>query len=296
MLLVLGVGDAISGSVFDYENALAPFTVTVVTGGSSGVGKTFISLLSEANPRMVFCNLSRRAPAGLPEMVEKRLLHVPCDLGKPDIRAEAAGEAIRFIRRGHNRSKILLINNSGFGSCGNFSEAEVATQLDMVQVNVAGVLDLTARLLPELRERGGAVINVASVAGFQPTPFLATYGATKAFLLSWSLALHEELRPHGIPVQALCPGPTETEFFLRAGFRQRVVGPGLSMRPDAVVRASLRGLARRRAVVVPGWRNKLVATVSGHLPRTLCARVSAKVLARYRLKQLAQWRRAEDAL
>ncbi len=273
--------------MFYYENALVPFTVTVVTGGSSGVGKTFISLLSEANPGMVFCNLSRRAPTGLPREVEKRVLHIPCDLGKPEIRAEAAGEAVRFIRQGHNRSKILLINNSGFGSCGNFSDAEIATQLDMLAVNVAGAMDLTARLLPELRERGGAIINVASLAAFQPTPYMATYGATKAFLLHWSLALHEELRPHGIPVQALCPGPTATDFFRRVGYSQRVVDDRLSMRPEDVVRASLRGLAHGRAVVVPGWRNRLLALLTGALPRTVCARITARVLARYRLGRMA---------
>lgn len=279
--------------MFDYENALAPFTVTVVTGGSSGVGKTFISLIAEANPRMSFCNLSRRAPTGLPETVERRLLHVPCDLGKPEQRTEAAGEAVRFIRRDHYRSKVLLINNSGFGSCGNFSDAELAAQLDMLQVNVAGVLDLTSRLLPIVRERGGAVINVSSLAGFQPTPYMATYGATKAFLLNWSLALHEELRPHGIPVQALCPGPTRTEFFRRVGYSERVVGDRQSLAPECVVRASLRGLARGRTVVVPGWRNRLVAVLSGHLPRGLIARIAARVLARHRLQDLVAQRATE---
>jgi short-subunit dehydrogenase len=274
--------------VFDYENALAPFTVTVVTGGSSGIGKAFISLLAEANPRMAVCNLSRQAPEGLSPEVRARLLHVPCDLGKPELRQKAAGEAIGFIRQHHNRSKILLINNSGFGSYGYFSAAELAPQLDMVQVNVAAPLELTAHLLPELREHGGAVINVASLAGFQPTPYLATYGASKAFVLHWSLALHEELRPHCIPVQALCPGPTATAFFRRAGFHQRVVDDGFSLTAEAVVRASVRGLAHGRPLVVPGWRNKILATLSGALPRAFAARLSALVLARYRLKQLAQ--------
>ena len=274
--------------MFDYENALATFTLTVVTGGSSGIGKAFISMIAEANPRMVICNLSRRAPEGLSPEVRARVLHVPCDLGKPELRQGAAGEAIGFIRQHHNRSKTLLINNSGFGSYGYFSSAELATQLDMLEVNVAAPLELTSLLLPELRERGGAVINVASLAGFQPTPYLATYGATKAFLLHWSLALHEELQPHGIPVQALCPGPTSTEFFRRAGFNQRVAEDNFSLTAEDVVRASLRGLARGRPLVVPGWRNKVLATVSGALPRALAARLSAKVLARYRLKQLGQ--------
>jgi short-subunit dehydrogenase len=288
LLLVLGVGGAISGIVFDYENALAPFTLTVVTGGSSGIGKAFISMIAEANPRMAICNLSRRAPEGLSPEVCARLLHVPCDLGKPELRQGAAGEAIRFIRQHHNRSKTLLINNSGFGSYGYFSSAELATQLDMLQVNVAAPLELTSLLLPELRERGGAVINVASVSGFQSTPYLATYGATKAFVLHWSLALHEELRPHGIPVQALCPGPTRTEIFRRAGLRLGVKEEAGLATAEAVVRASLRGLARGRPLVVPGWRNKILATLSGALPRALAARLSAKAMARYRLKYLAQ--------
>ncbi len=274
--------------MFDYENALAPFTVTVVTGGSSGIGKAFITLVAEANPRMVFCNLSRRAPTGLPDAVAERVLHVPCDLGKPDLRQQGAEGAIGVIRRHHYRSKILLINNSGFGSCGFFSDAEIAAQLDMLQVNVAGMVDLTSRLLPELREHGGAIVNVASVAAFQPTPYMATYGATKAFVLNWSLALHEELRPCRIPVQALCPGPTKTDFFLRAGFSQRVVDERLSQDADAVVRASLRGLARGRPLVVPGWRNRLVAGVSGCVPRVLLARLSRLVLERYRLRQLGR--------
>ena len=150
-------------------------------------------------------------------------------------------------------------------------------------VNVAGPLDLTARLLPVLRERGGAVINLASVAAFQPTPHLATYGATKAFVLSWSLALHEELRPDGIPVQALCPGPTRTDFFRRAGLSgPAAVGDALSMDARAVVDASLRGLARGRPLVVPGWRNRLLASVSNLISRPLAARVSGRVLAHYR--------------
>ncbi len=273
--------------MFDYENALAPFTVTVVTGGSSGIGKAFISQIAEANPRMFICNLSRRAPEGLSPEVRARLLHVPCDLGKPELRQKAAGEAIGFIRQHHYRSKTLLINNSGFGSYGYFSSAELSQQLDMLQVNVAAPLELTARLLPELRERGGAVINVASVSAFQPTPYLATYGAGKAFLLNWSLALHEELRAHGIPVQALCPGPTRTEIFRRAGLRLGVKEERGLATVESVVRASLRGLAHGRPLVVPGWRNKILATCSGGLPRVWAAWLSGRVLARYRLKQLA---------
>jgi len=278
---------AISGTVFDYENVLAPFAVAVVTGGSSGIGKAFIERMAQASRGLVFCNLSRRAPAGLPAGVAARVHHVPCDLGNPAERGRAAGEAIEFIRQQTHRSKLLLINNSGFGSYGLFSAQEISAQLDMLQVNVAGMLDLTARLLPLLRERGGAIINVASLAAFQPTPYMATYGATKACVLHWSLALHEELRPQGIPVQALCPGPTRTAFHRRAGFSGQVVEDPLSSEAPAVVEASLRGLARRRALVVPGWKNRVAAAAAGMLPRALATRLSARILGRYRLRALA---------
>ena len=273
--------------MFDYENVLAPFAVALVTGGSSGIGKAFIELMAQANRGLAFCNLSRHAPADLPAGVAARVHHVPCDLGNPAERGRAAGEAIEYIRQQTHRPKILLINNSGFGSYGYFSAQELSPQLDMLQVNVAGLLDLTGRLLPLLQERGGAIINVASLAAFQPTPFMATYGATKAAVLHWSLALHEELRPQGISVQALCPGPTRTAFHRRAGFAGRVVEDPLSLDAPAVVAASLRGLARRRALVIPGWKNRVAVAVAGVLPRSLVVRLSARILGRYRLRGLA---------
>jgi len=156
----------------------------------------------------------------------------------------------------------------------------------MLDLNIRGLVDLTGRLLPLLKARGGAIINVASTAAFQPTPYMAAYGASKAFVLHWSLALNEELRGSGVRTLAVCPGPTATEFFRRAGLQQGSVADSLSMSCESVVEASLRALAAGRSQVVTGWKNKVLAFLAGKTPKPLAARVAALVLARYRLKQV----------
>jgi short-subunit dehydrogenase len=182
--------------------------------------------------------------------------------------------------------RILLVNNSGFGAYGHFPEPNLAHQLEMLDVNIRGLVQLTGLFLPVLKRRGGAIINVASTAAFQPTPYLAAYGASKAFVLHYSLALNEELRGSGVRALAVCPGPTATEFFRRAGLKQGSVADSLSMSCDEVVMASVRALGAGRSVVVTGWKNKLSAFFASKLPKAVAARGAALVLERYRLKQV----------
>ena len=158
----------------------------------------------------------------------------------------------------------------------------------MVDVNVRAVVELTSRLLPTLKARGGAIITVASTAAFQPTPYLATYGATKAFVLHWSLALNAELRGTGVRAMALCPGPTSTEFFKRAGLKEGAVSDSLGQTCDQVIDEALRALAKGRPMVVSGWKNKVMAAVSSKLPKPFITGLSAKILGKYRLKQVAK--------
>jgi len=152
----------------------------------------------------------------------------------------------------------------------------------MLDVNMRAPVQLTAHLLPHLRARGGAVINLASTASFQPTAGMATYGATKAFLLHWSLALGEELRGSDVQVLAVCPGPTATEFFRTAGLAYTVTPGFIGQTPEQVVAASFRALAAGKALVVSGWKNKVLAALSSMAPKALAARVAARVIARYR--------------
>jgi uncharacterized protein len=269
--------------------ALDNFTAVVVTGGSSGIGKSFIEHTGKLYRNALICNLSRSQPRRdfTQGPGELKLRHVACDLADPPALGAAAERVLALLQSDAPAGPILLINNAGFGGYGCFPDPSRAHQLGMIDLNVRAVVDLTARLLPALLARGGAIVNVASTAAFQPTAYLATYGATKAFVLHWSLGLREELRGRGVHVLAVCPGPTSTQFFRRAGLRQGTVPDAFGQSSDQVVRESLSALRRGRTLVVTGWKNKLMATVSSKLPKVLITRVSAAVLARVRLRQLS---------
>ena len=263
---------------------LSEYAVIVVTGGSSGIGKAFIEHARKLNPEVVICNLSRREPHGFSGELKSR--HFPVDLGRLGELTQAADAVISFLHEAAPQGKILLINNSGFGGYGRVDELGAAHQCEMIDVNVRAVVDLTTRLLPTLKARGGAILNIASTAAFQPTAFMATYGATKAFLLHWSLALGEDLRPLGVRVLAVCPGPTATEFFRRAGLKQGAVSDRWGQTADEVVLESLRALAAGRGPMVCGWKNRLLAAVGSRLPKPWAARLGAAVLARYRMSRV----------
>jgi short-subunit dehydrogenase len=262
------------------SEALSEFGVVIVTGGSSGIGKSFIELMGSIRPDLTFINLSRRAPDIKGSQLNLR--HIACDLSQA-VQIEAAGMGLEeILNRREPAGKILLINNSGFGSYGPFPGPDLAHELGMIDVNVRGLVQLTARLLPVLRVRGGAIMNIASAAAFQPTAWMATYGATKAFVLHWSLALNEELRGSGVRALAVCPGPTATNFFKAAGLAARPLPDDTGETPEQVVMASLRALAAGRSLVVSGWRNKVLTALASKLPKPLAARIAAKVIARYR--------------
>jgi short-subunit dehydrogenase len=192
-----------------------------------------------------------------------------------------ADRFVLVVLHGSNaaRSKVLVAFSKTNNPRGH--------QLEMIDVNVRAVVDLTNRLLPELRKRGGAVINIASTAAFQPTAYLATYGATKAFVLHWSLALNEELRGSGVRALAVCPGPTSTEFFKRAGLKQSAVSDRVGQTCDDVIETTLRALASGRAQVVSGWGNWFVAAFSSRLPKPWAARVGAAILAKFRMSRVS---------
>lgn len=265
------------------REVLQTFAAVIVTGGSSGIGKSFIELGANLHPPLRFCNLSRRAPVIKGE--ELTLCHIPCDLGRPAEIERAAAEVEAFLKRDVPAGRVLLINNSGFGSYGTFPERNLSQELEMLDVNNRAMVDLTGRLLPVLKARGGVVINIASTAAFQPTPYMATYGASKAFVLNWTLALDEEWRGSGLRAIAVCPGPTGTGFFRRAGLQDCRAVDAQSMPPADVVRAALRGVARGKSIVVPGWKNRLTAAASGLASRTMAAWIAGKMIARFRVQQ-----------
>lgn len=265
------------------SEALSSYTAVIVTGGSSGIGKSFIGLVQRLNPAICICNLSRREP-GI-KSGELKLRHLEIDLAEKAGVAAVSAKVERWLADEVPAGRMLLINNAGFGGYGHFPEPGVGHQGEMIDLNVRAVVDLTGRLLPSLKARGGAVMTVASTAAFQPTAYLSVYGATKAFVLHWSLALDQELRGTGVRALAVCPGPTATEFFRRAGLQPGSVSAALSMTSDAVAEQAIRALGRGRSLVVPGWKNALAARLMAALPKTWSAALAARFLARYRLKQ-----------
>lgn len=261
------------------------YAAVVITGGSSGIGKSFIERVATVHPGVLICNLSRRVP-GI-NLSQLNLRHVPCDLSRHEEVSTGANAILDILNKEAPSGPVLLINNSGFGAYGGFPEPNLDHQLEMLDVNVRAVVELTGRLLPVLKTRGGAIVTVASTAAFQPTPYLAAYGATKAFVLHWSLALNEELRGTGLRTLAVCPGPTSTEFFRRAGLKQGSVADSLGQTTEEVVDEALRALAAGKAQVVTGWKNKVLTAFSSKLPKPFVTRISAKVLARWRLSKVS---------
>ena len=249
---------------------------TLITGASSGIGAAFARRLA-ALGRNVF----------LVARSEDKLITLCNELGRiSNIRAQylatdliKADSGLNLVEETKKRGLNIdmLINNAGFGSMGDFAKLDIARELNMIDLNIKSLVELTYRFLVPMRElKQGTIINVASTAGFQPVPFMATYAASKAFVLSFSEALWEENRRHGIHVMALCPGVTETNFFEAA----QVDRPPMRAAQTAedVVATALRGLARQKSHVISGWTNLLMVEAERFLPRSVVVRVAGKAL------------------
>lgn len=273
------------------QEALDGVAVAVITGGSSGIGEAFIDQLMKLRPKIMICNLSRRPPAG--KFRRDRVYHIRCDLSDSNDAFKGANDALNFcVSQGVGR--MLLINNSGFAIYGTFTDSDVRETLEMIEVNVKAPMILTSTLMPQLVKRGGAILNIASTAAFQPTPFLGAYGASKSFLLNWSMSLQAELRDGNVEALAVCPGPTATSFFTRAGFSKTMVSRLHGQTPEQVVNTALLALRRRKSFVVCGFINCVASTIASYIPRSLATRLSGILLRRYRQKALEDAREARD--
>jgi len=257
----------------DISRFLAGFRLVIVTGGSSGIGRALLGRIDQSATSASVCNVSRSVPAGWPEGPARR--HLAADLSKPaDIEAVAA--ELRRLMPAEGR--VLLVNNSGFGAYGEFPAPGLAHTLGMVDVNVRAPVHLTGLLWPDLLARGGMVANVASLAGYQPVPLMATYAATKAFLLNWSVALDAEGADRGVRSVAICPGPVSTNFFRGAGFSRPTGLPGQTA--EACVDEALAAMAAGRSQAVTGWSNRALAAISARLPKAWAAAAGRRAIER----------------
>lgn len=241
--------------------------IVVITGASAGIGHELCKLFARDGYSLLVTARSADKLRALADELDRAygatVTVCPLDLADP-----RAPEQLLEASRDLGGPVDVLVNNAGFGTFGPFAEADLATTLQLLQVNVVALTHLTRLLLPGMvAQRQGRILNVASTAAFQPGPLMAVYYASKAYVLHFSEALAEELSATGVSVTALCPGPTATEFLNRAG-AQLFAGIKV-MDAGAVADIGYRGLMRGKRVVVPGFRNKLLAQARRLLPRRL---------------------------
>ena len=245
---------------------------TLITGASAGLGVEFANQCAARGDEIIL--VARRKDRLNKLAAELGKAHViAADLGKPTALAKLLTEI-----KSRGLWVQTLINNAGFGLRGRFDALPLDRQLEMIDLNIRSLTNLAFLFIDDMRAHGGgSILNVASTAAFQPGPNMAVYFATKAYVLSFSEALHEEWKDRGIKVSALCPGPTRTEFGDVAGIKTLGSFDRLAMEVEPVVRAGLEGLDRNQAIVIPGATNKIGAWVTRLAPRSTVRKIAGSL-------------------
>lgn len=248
----------------------------LVTGASSGIGAAFARELGRRGMSVILVARSEGKLRTLAAEIEHQS-KVAAEVIVSDLSQPGAAQHIYDEVQRRKLAVDLLVNNAGLGAYGLFETFPRERQQEQVMVNVAALVDLSHVFLPSMLKRPGetAIINIASTAGLQPLPYMAVYGATKAFVISFSEALAEENRKRNLRVVALCPGATETPFFDTPN--QGVV-VGRMRTSEQVVATGLRALEQGRVVAVDGAQNALLGELHRFLPRWLTARISGQVV------------------
>jgi len=254
------------------------WSTAMVTGASSGIGRALAVRLAADGTDLVV--VARRRDR-LEELAEElsSAHHVRVEVLVADVTDTAQLATVEDRLRSGEPPVDLLVNNAGLGAQGAFADIPLDWQESQIRLNVLAPVRLSHVALEGMLRRGrGGILNVSSIAGLQPMPNLATYAATKAYLSSFSHALHEEVRHRGVTVTALLPGFTRTEFHDAAGMNRSIVPKAAWMDADTVARAGLRAVARGRAQCVPGLGYRVLSVVSGLTPWALSRRILGSVL------------------
>lgn len=249
-----------------------PFAI--ITGASRGIGAEYARALAARGYDLLLVSRDKLRMDRLASDLTGRY-PVTVDIEVADLAHPDAAHRLYVAARQRRSTPDLLVNNAGFGLYGDFAEMPMARIQEMLRLHINTIAESIRLFLPGMIERrSGRIINVASIAGLFSIPYLAEYAATKAFLITLSEALAEEVRPFGVRVQVCCPGSTETDFHTTAGFRPK--SPLGTQTPAEVVAVSLAALERGPAVVTIGWRGRLLALLSWVTPRVLLARATAR--------------------
>jgi len=247
--------------------------ITVITGASAGIGVALARVFSRQGHELA---LVARREDRLQDLADeiaatgaRRPIVVACDLSTPNA-AQQIGDALAS----QGAEPQFVVNNAGFGLVGLATARDRDEQLQMIDLNVRALTELSIAFVDSLARNRGGILNVGSMAGFLPGPGMAVYYATKAYVLSFTEALHSELAPRGIKVAVLCPGPVPTEFAARAGVSDRSMAPSLLTKSaDYVAEAGYRGLMSGHRTIVPGFINNLVTVLLRFVPRRLLLKV-----------------------
>ncbi len=252
-------------------------TTTMITGASSGIGLELVEQFAASGDDVV---LVSRSEDKLDELAQRiRDQHkvtatvIASDLAKPD-----AVDRLTDELNNRNISIDTLVNNAGFGALGKFAELSADRQIDMVMVNIVALTRLTRQLLPAMlqRKRGG-ILNVGSIAAYQAGPYMSVYYATKAYVLSFTEGLREELKDSGLHVTCLEPGATETGFGEDSGMGKLDMFSSQAMPAREVAKAGYEGYRNNEDVVIPGWKNRLMVTSVSLFPRFVTRKLIAKM-------------------
>jgi short-subunit dehydrogenase len=246
---------------------------TLITGASAGLGEGFARALAAEEKSLILT--ARRVDRLDALAAELRATGVAVDVFAADLADPAAPAKLVADISAAGLTIDTLINNAGFGLRGPVADLDAEQQLGMIDVNCRALVALSRGVLPGMIAAGqGGILNVASSAAFQPGPWMSVYYATKAFVLSFSEGLHEEVKQQGVRVAALCPGPTRTEFAEVAGMRDSALFERFAVDPDSVVRNGLKALADNQAVKVSGAMNTMMAEAIRFTPRGIARRMA----------------------
>jgi hypothetical protein len=252
----------------------------LVTGASVGIGHELARIFAREGYALVLVSRDESALGRVAAELQRDYKTASKVLSKDLSLASAPQEIFDALERDAIKVDVL-VNNAGFGVFGRFSETDLKKELSMLQVHMTSLTELTKLFLKKMVEKGdGKILNVASTAAFQPGPMMAVYYATKAYQVSFSQALANELRGSGVVVSVLCPGPTRTEFQARAGMAPSPLFNRFAMDAAEVAQAGYRGLMRGDSVIIPGFVNRLLALVVRFVPRGFAAAVIRGIQAK----------------
>ncbi len=251
----------------------------LITGASSGIGEKFARELAAKKTNLVLVARSQDKLEQLARELTEQY-QIQTEVIVKDLTEVAAGQAVFDAVQAKGLFIDLLVNNAGFGDYGTFSDRPLNKQMAMVQLNITAVVELTGLFLPLMQQKSsGAIINISSIAGFQPIPYMSVYAATKAFVLSFSEALWAENKDLGVKILAVCPGPTESEFFNRADFPDSATGSnGMTMASaEQIVQETFKALNKKQSnVVTGGFANQMIVNLPRLVPRDLLVNVVGK--------------------